>query len=224
MLIGIDASRANKTLKTGTEWYSYYLIKQLAQIDHQNQYELYFSDQPSPELNNLGPNFHNKILGWPPRKLWTQIRLSAHLFRHAPDVLFVPAHTIPWIHPKNTVTTCHDIGFKVRPELYSPQERKYQEWSLRLAIKGAKKIIAVSNFTKKELLKNYPQARESQIEVIYHGYNSEVFKPVEPRTAAETANKYGLTPDNYLIYIGRLENKKNTLGLIKAFELINDKN
>ena len=45
MKIGIDASRANRTHKTGTEWYSYYLIRWLAKIDPKNQYVL-FTDQP----------------------------------------------------------------------------------------------------------------------------------------------------------------------------------
>ena len=45
MVIGIDASRANKKFKTGTEWYSYYLIINLIKLDSENKYILY-SDQP----------------------------------------------------------------------------------------------------------------------------------------------------------------------------------
>ena len=41
MTIGIDASRANRKHKSGTEWYSYYLIRSLAQADKKNQYILY---------------------------------------------------------------------------------------------------------------------------------------------------------------------------------------
>ena len=45
MIIGIDASRANRGHKSGTEWYSYYLIKQLARLDDKNSYILY-TDTP----------------------------------------------------------------------------------------------------------------------------------------------------------------------------------
>ena len=38
MTIGIDASRANRQRKTGTEWYSYYLIRWLAKLDNKNKY------------------------------------------------------------------------------------------------------------------------------------------------------------------------------------------
>ncbi|GAG18118.1 unnamed protein product, partial [marine sediment metagenome] len=41
MLIGIDASRANQGHKSGTEWYSYYLIRWFAKLDNKNQYILY---------------------------------------------------------------------------------------------------------------------------------------------------------------------------------------
>ena len=50
MLIGIDASRANRKRKTGTEWYSFYLIENLAKLDKNNTYRLYVDDRPSPEL------------------------------------------------------------------------------------------------------------------------------------------------------------------------------
>ena len=54
MVIGIDASRANRDFKTGTEWYSYYLIKNLIEIDKENRYILY-TDKPLSEsfLNDL---------------------------------------------------------------------------------------------------------------------------------------------------------------------------
>ena len=48
MIIGIDASRANRNFKTGTEWYSYYLIINLIEIDKENKYILY-TDQPLNE-------------------------------------------------------------------------------------------------------------------------------------------------------------------------------
>ncbi|MCZ2207325.1 hypothetical protein [Cylindrospermopsis raciborskii] len=65
MLIGIDASRANKDKKTGTEWYSYYLIRWLPKLDKENQYILYTNkplrgglvDLVSDDVNVQGQNF-----------------------------------------------------------------------------------------------------------------------------------------------------------------------
>lgn len=216
MTIGIDASRATKVQRTGTEWYSYYLIKNLANLDKETKFDLYTQNEPGSDLANLPPNFAFRTLRWPPRRLWTQVRLSLYLKSHPPDVLFVPAHTIPKFHPTKTVYTCHDIGFERLPHLYPYAERIYQKFSLKHAIKGASKIIAVSEFTKRELKDRY-QIAEHRISVIYHGYNSEIFKPAPLTRANELARNLGLIPKRYLVYIGRLEAKKNTLGLIKAF-------
>jgi Glycosyltransferase len=145
MLIGIDASRANRTHKSGTEWYSFYLIKYFARLDSANQFILY-TDQPlSPDLADLRSldflppnkdsepeydkdgyqkiksphhNFKAKVLRWPLAYFWTLGRLSLWMISHRPDVLFVPAHGIPLIRPKKTVNTIHDVAFKRETKVY----------------------------------------------------------------------------------------------------------
>jgi hypothetical protein len=140
MIIGIDASRANRQHKSGTEWYSYYIIRALAQLDSKNQYILY-SDAPlSGGLADLGVeevtdkrppvrngwqtiksphnNFKAKILKWPWKFFWTQGRLSLEMIMHAPDLLFVPSHALPIIHPRRSVVTIHDMGFRREGRLY----------------------------------------------------------------------------------------------------------
>src|SRR3990167_2909581 len=87
MLIGIDASRANEQTKTGTEWYSYHLIQELKKIDTENQYILYSKQSLADGLELLPPLWRNKVLGWPPQKLWTQFRLSWEMMLHRPDLL-----------------------------------------------------------------------------------------------------------------------------------------
>ena len=103
MIIGIDASRANLKRKTGTEWYSFYLIKNLARIDQTNKYILYLNSQPSSDLVKIvqdNPNFSLKVLDWPFYSFWTLGRLTLEMIWRRPDVLFIPAHTMPLIYPK----------------------------------------------------------------------------------------------------------------------------
>lgn len=70
-------------------------------------------EEPLPDLQNLGPNFENKVLKWPPKWLWTQVRLSWEMVIHPPDILFIPTHVVPLIHPKNTIPTVHDLAFTI---------------------------------------------------------------------------------------------------------------
>ncbi|MBU0722205.1 glycosyltransferase family 4 protein [Patescibacteria group bacterium] len=273
MIIGIDASRANRKFKTGTEWYSYYLITELAKIDSKNQYILY-TDKPliggladlaaeddsanSGEINKRGwqiskspfGNFRVKILKWPFTYFWTQIRLSYEMLIHRVDILFIPAHTLPIIHPKKSIVTIHDIGFEHFAKLYSsdqigpasgltskvlnflaklftwgkfqPNILDYHRWSTKFALKNAKIIIAVSEFTKQELVELY-KADAKKIKVIYNGFNGQLYRQIsDQEKIKQVLNKYDIkTP--YIFYVGRLEKKKNTAKLVEAYAIMRQK-
>ncbi|MCL5795286.1 MAG: glycosyltransferase family 4 protein [Patescibacteria group bacterium] len=215
MLIGIDASRATKEQKTGTEYYSEEIIYWLSRIDKKNKYVLYSPIEPKGKLAELPKNFSWKIMPFP--KLWSQIRLSVELVFGSPkpDVIFEPAHTIPFIHPKNIVVTLHDLGFKYFPELYTPLERKYHNFCMDFSARKAKKIIAPSQYTKDDLLKTY-KINPDKITVIHHGYNQEIYRPVKPMEINPKIQKYA----PYIFFIGRLEKKKNLLGILKTYQLL----
>lgn len=244
MLIGIDASRANKIDKTGTEWYAYNVIQELKSLIHkEDQVILYTKDELIGDLSELPENFKNKILKWPPKFLWTQIRLSWEVILHKPDVLFIPAHTIPLFSPKKTITTLHDVGFEKFHELYSKNpigpnnkiirfiygiffriltlgkyknnELDYHRWSARLAVKKAAKIVTISEFSINEIMK-YFKVNRDKIHNVHNAYNKN-YKVINDREKLKKVlDKYNINR-NYLFYIGRLEEKKNTPNLVKAF-------
>ena len=216
MLIGIDASRAVKDQKTGTEHYSEQIIHHLSKIDKKNDYILYAPNKPSSGLLiKLPKNFKWKIMPFP--RLWSQIRLSWELKfgKPKPDVMFEPAHTIPiWYHPKSIVTI-HDLGFKYYPELYTPFERFYHNWCMDFSAKHAKHIIAPSEATKKDIIKFY-NINSKKITVIYHGYDRKTFSNKNVSHQPSSINKY----KPYIFYIGRLEEKKNIQNAIKAYGIL----
>ena len=217
MVVGIDSSRAFRAHKTGVEWYSYHVIRGLAQIDHKNRYQLY-SDVVLPEAEKtwLPENFNYRRLRWPIKSLWTQGRLSWEMRRRPSDVLFVPAHVIPSVHPQKTVNTVHDVGFLDYPEGYSEKQLQYLKWSTRLAIKTCKKIITVSHFTKQALIERF-DADADRIFVTHLGYDRERYVPGHGNT--EITERYGIVGP-YIFYSGRLEPRKNIETLLKIFELL----
>ena len=253
MIIGIDASRANRQRKTGTEWYSFYLIKNLAQIDKTNTYWLYLNTPASCDLQLIvkdNPNFVFKYLRWPFNSFWTLGRLSLEMIFHRPDVLFVPAHTLPLFSPRNSVNTIHDVAFFREKNLYFSQGLKstqyilrplvnffvkiitfgrysadsvdYLYWSTEFALHHAKKIITVSEFTKREILNIYPKTKEGKIKVVHNGYNNELYCPLnDPEKTKEVLDKYNLKQP-FFLYVGRLEKKKNTPILIEALSILRD--
>jgi len=253
MIIGIDASRANRQRKTGTEWYSFYLIKNLAAIDKNNTYWLYLNAPATLELIEIvkdNPNFIFKHLSWPFNSFWTLGRLSLEMILRRPDVLFVPAHTLPLFSPRRTINTIHDIAFFRDKNLYFSKKLKttrfglktlinlvikiftlgkysadsvdYLFWSTDFALQRASKIVTVSEFTKREILELCPRAKEHKIKVIHNGYNNELYNPISNQEKINfVLAKYNLTKP-YFLYVGRLEKKKNTPTLIEALALLRD--
>ncbi len=219
MLIGFDASRANQKEKTGVEWYAFYLIQVLKKIDKINNYLLYTPTKLNSDFLTLPSNFQEKILNWPFTKNWTIGRLSWEMLVHPPDLLIVPAHTFPLIGARKNLITWHDLAYEYYPEYYQQKELISLKTGAKRMIKMANKIIAVSQFTKDELIKHY-QIPPSKIEVVYLGYDSEKYdlKKIKLKSLA----KYQITKP-YLIFIGRIEAKKNLINLIKAFELLKNK-
>jgi glycosyltransferase involved in cell wall biosynthesis len=224
MIIGIDASRANKSNKTGVEWYSYHLIQALKKIDQENRYFLYTNSVLTGELARCPSNFHQALLKWPPVRLWTLIRLSwAMKFgRHKPHVLFVPAHTIPLLRPVKTAVTVHDIGFVRFPELYKWTDKIYHKWSTRYIKKHADQIITISNFSKQELQEVY-QIPAEKIKVIHIGYNQQVYRQIDNQDLAEQVKSKYQIHQTYFMFTGRLEAKKNIGGLIESFSQYKEK-
>lgn len=252
MIIGIDASRANEKQKTGTEWYSYHLIQEIKKIAPSDMEFVLYSKEPLRDgLEKLPANFKSKVLNWPPKFLWTQIRLSWEMIWHKPDILFITAHTIPFIHPSKTITTLHDIGFEKFPELYSQKligykkslikkliwllvkiitlgkysntELDYHRFSAKFALKHALKIITVSQFSKDEIVNTY-HADPEKISVIYPGLDSQQYKQAEKNDEKTNyiINKYNIKKQ-FFLSVGRLEEKKNTAGIVKAFGILKNK-
>ena len=219
--IGLEITRANKNKKTGTEWYAWHLFQQFKELDKSNKFYIYFNNDLAEKLREIPANFYLKRLHWPFAKFWTHFRLSIELIIHPVDKFFA-ANALPLLTRGEIILTVHDLGFLRNPELYHPLERIYQKISHFFSIRRAEKIIAISENTKKDILYYFPQAKD-KIKVIYNGYDAHSFKVRKEEEKEEIRKKYNL-PEKYILYIGRLETKKNIQNLIKAYQLIKNKN
>jgi glycosyltransferase involved in cell wall biosynthesis len=211
MTLGIDISRLASTQKTGVEWYVYFLLRELRDIIPADvEVRLYTLDAPVIDFD-LPSNFVMHQLQWKPRRLWTQLRLSYEMFVRPPDVLFVPSHVIPLVHPKRTVTTIHDIAAIRFPQAYNTFERWYSLYAARQAMK-LPAVLTPSEFTKQELLDEIGGLADT-ITVTPLGFELAV-------DAAEIdLSTYGIQKP-YILSVGRLEEKKNTRRIIDAFAML----
>ncbi len=215
-LIGIDASRANWSKKTGVEWYAYHLIQEFKiLIPDTYRVRLYVREPLRDGLErDLPAHWEVKVLRNPSR-LWTQLRLSLEMLVAPPDLLFVPAHAMPVVLPKTSVVTVHDVAFMVEPRAYTPHGRLYLRFAAWFAARFATRILTVSEFSKGEITRFFDAPAE-RIAVTHLAFDRATFYPVTDVAArAEVARKHGIDGP-YFLYVGRLERKKNISGMITA--------
>ena len=209
MTIGYDGSRAFVKNRTGTENYSYQLLKYLSRIDKSNHYKVYirFINDTIIELMKLFPkNFEFVEIKW--KRLWTQGGLAIRTFTDGLDILFVPSHTLPIIRRPilKTVMTVHDLGAEYLPKMHQLKQRLYLNWITKYQLKSATRLIAVSKATKADLIKKAGISPD-KIKVVYEGYDKNKFK-------VDTLVN-GLKP--YYLFVGTVQPRKNVGRLIEAF-------
>ena len=174
MIIGFDASRAQLAQRAGPENYTYNLLQELLRVDRRNKYRLYCKGPL--DFSPPTTNYQLQVIRWP--KLWTQAGLALEVWQNPPDVLFIPAHTIPLIRRPSlqTVVTIHDVGFQEYLEAYQRWwGRLYEGRVSNYAARNATHIIAVSESTKKDLVEKLG-VRPDKVTVVYEGVDHTVFK------------------------------------------------
>lgn len=221
MIIGIDVSRANRPIKTGVEWYAYYLLKHFYQLDFDNQYLLYTDTPLSNDLKPSIKNFREQVLNWILPKFWTLGRLSWQMLKQRPDVLFVPSHTFPFIGGKRNIITWHDVGYEKYPETYTKWDLASLKQGAKRALKMADKIIAVSNFTKEEIIRFY-KINPEKIKVIYPGCDRQIWRQMPEEMITRITYKYGVNLP-YFVYLNRLTMRKNPVGMIRIYNRFREK-
>ncbi|HRF47991.1 MAG TPA: glycosyltransferase family 1 protein [Anaerolineales bacterium] len=211
MHIAIDASRTTVAQRTGTERYALSMIRALLAQEAGHTYTLYMRDTPPAGLFGI-PHPANRlrvrIVGMP--RLWTHVGLARALAQDRPDVIWVPAHTLPLICPTPGVVTIHDIGYRFFPQAHPARQRRYLEWSTRHSAGIARRILADSQATLRDLERAY-RVPPGRIEVVYPG-RDETLQRVDP---AEVRARHGLTRP-YLLHVGTVQPRKNLVRLIEA--------
>jgi glycosyltransferase involved in cell wall biosynthesis len=211
MRIGVDASRTTARWRTGTENYSLHLIRELVRLASDHRFRLYFNQAPPPGLFAAGGE--QRVIPFP--RLWTHIRLSWEMLRHPPDVLFVPAHVLPLVHPRRSVATIHDLGYHHYLEAHTTFQNLYLRWSTRYNARSAARVVADSEATRRDLVRLYRMAPD-RIAVAYPGRDESLAPVTDPALLAGMRARYGLA-DRYLLYVGTLHPRKNLVRLVEAF-------
>ena len=212
IVIGVDASRGVKARLSGIEYYSRSIVDAIlgSAPKKKVKFRLY-SPRPLRIHIPSGISVEIKVMRFP--ILWSQLRLAIETIFHPVDVLFVPAHTVPLFARGKVLVTIHDLGFLHFPSLYPPLNRLYHKICARFSIRRAQHVIAISEFTKRDILSYYSKTDPLKIAVIHQGVNSDRFRPLTKTDTLKYRSRYG----SYILFLGRLEYKKNIQRIVESY-------
>lgn len=207
MKLGIDASRAFSSQPTGIETYSYHVIKHLRPLVPGDWTVVLYTRKGKVPDFPLPKNWCVKQIQMP--LLWTQLGLSYVLSRDPVDILFLPAHTIPFIHPKKTIVVVHGLEYERCPQAYSLKDRLFLRLFTRLSCHWAKHVITPSHATKNDLINLY-RVKADQITVIPEG-------ALDLSNTSSVSEFPRISQKPFFLFVGRIEKRKNVVSIIKAF-------
>lgn len=131
--------------------------------------------------------------------------------------IFMNYRNWPLLNSKS-VTFIHDVGFLRYPQFVSPKNQKYLAKYIKAWIKRTDRIIAISEFTKSEII-NLLKVASKRIDVVYLGVNSDIFYKRSHDEVSLIQNKYNLPNDQYFLYVGNIEPRKNIKMLVDSYRL-----
>ncbi|MFR1380318.1 MAG: glycosyltransferase family 4 protein [Clostridium neonatale] len=154
------------------------------------------------------------------RRIWHYIPIKYNwLFRDNADIYHFFNFIVPPRIKGKVITTIHDMTYELYPETMDKRNLKRIKDDIQYSVDRSDKIITVSESSKNDIIK-FLNVDESKIEIVYNGVDYEKFnKSYTEDIKLIVRNKYNL-PQNYILYMGTLEPRKNIDSIIEAFALI----
>ncbi len=226
----------------GVGHYTYFLVKNLLKIDKKNTYILFFDHLVSLAAVKefIGKSKNVEIKHFPFHRFkkflpytYSHLLVSAFIGKKELDVFHSPANILPLKYEGNSLVTMHDLAIYKHPEWFPKKTLTNQSFSTKVlvpkSLKKAKKIITVSENTKKDIIKIF-KIPAKKIKVIYEGVELRKLPVLGQQVCnldkvacwSEVKETYSLNK-KYILFLGTLEPRKNLVSLIKAFKKYSDK-
>lgn len=221
MRIGIDATPI--TNRSGTGYYTQKLIEFIGRADSENQYILFCPGDYKSHLEHPGmfdyPNFRVvevRARSQAARFVWKQLKLPRQIQRLGIDLFHYPSFIASLRADVPSVVTVHDLCFALFPETFSWLHRSYYNFIIPRSVTLCAAVIADSDSTKEDILKHLA-AGNGSVNTIHLGVDPvRFYRVMDESQRGRMREKYDL-PEDFILYVGTLEPRKNIPRLIRAF-------
>jgi glycosyltransferase involved in cell wall biosynthesis len=225
MKIGIEGQRLFRKKKHGMDMVALELIRNLQEIDHENEYVIFVKPDDDDSVLQETANFKIVNLEGGFYPLWEQFALPKAARQAGCEILHCTSNTAPVNSGIPLVVTLHDIIYmesgyaKILNGTATPYQKfgnAYRKLVVPRVIKKSRKIITVSHFEKNRIGEFFGIQGDNRLTAVYNGV-SDYFKPVTDEAELfRVKNKYHL-PGHFFFFLGNTDPKKNTPGTLKAF-------
>lgn len=225
MKIGIEAQRIFRKKKHGMDMVALELIRNLQEIDRENEYFIFVKPDEDNAVLQQTSNFQIVELEGGAYPFWEQLALPKAAAEAGCQVLHCTSNTAPLRCSIPIVTTLHDIIYMESTyagiltggaSAYQKVGNIYRKIVVPRVVQKSSKIITVSDFEKERIGAYFTMKDDGKLTAVYNGVSTH-FKPVtNAGTLQNIKEKYNL-PDRYFFFLGNTDPKKNTRGVLKAF-------
>lgn len=219
MRIGIEVQRIFRKNKHGMEIVGVELAKELQNIGGDNEYVLFAKNGEDRGCLEETANFKIHTFNSLTYADWEQVSLPRAIKKVGLDLLHCTCNTGPVFSSVPMMLTLHDIiyleNLNFKGSNYQNFGNIYRRIVVPKVVERCELIITVSEFEKK-LIRERLEVPEEKVKVIYNGISKRFFDMPTPERLNEFKRKYQL-PSEFMLFLGNLAPKKNTINVLKAF-------
>lgn len=225
MRIGIDA-RLYGTKHGGIGRYTQELIKNLEINDQINDYFIFLTADNFDDYQPQNPKFKKVRADFKVYGIFEQLLFPILLYKYNLKLVHFTHFNVPFLYAKKFIVTIHDLiishypssrATTLNPIVYQIKLFFYN-WIVSSTTRHSHKIIAVSQFTKKDIVK-FLQIRPEKISVVYEGVDLPAISNADQAETDQLLDKLKIG-SKFILYVGSAYPHKNLEKLIEAFSLI----
>lgn len=218
MRIAVNTRLFLKGRLEGIGWFAHETLSRLVQRHPEHEF-IFFFDRPYHKDFVFAPNVTPVVLKPQARHpvlyyLWTEWAIPYALRKYKADVYFSPEGLGTLRSKVPTCITIHDLAYKHYPQFMDKMHKWHYAHYLPRFAQKAKRIIAVSEYTKQDIVSQYG-IEPSKIDVVYNGAHQE-YKPLSYDDKEKVKEQY-TNGEEFFLFTGALHPRKNVINLLKAF-------
>jgi glycosyltransferase involved in cell wall biosynthesis len=154
--------------------------------------------------------------------LWDQIGVPWAARRHHVDLIFNPKFTVPLLGKAMKVFVLHGSEWFAINDQFLWYDRLYLKYAVPIYFRYANAIIAVSHAVKRDAVK-FMGVSEAKVAAIQNGFDPSVFRAIADRDRLQRVAATYALPDQFILWVGQIESRKNIGRLLQAFARIRDR-